>query len=154
MNLYEIDLEILSCVDAETGEILDFERLESLTMERDRKIENVALWVKNLMSDAGAIKAEKDALAEREAKCRAKAESLKRYLADALQGQKFSTAKCAVSFRKASAVQVDDVDRIPAELLRVTTTIEPNKTAIKAAIKEGCDVSGCQLIETMSVQIK
>lgn len=153
-NLYEIDKGILECLDMETGEIIDPERLESLQMERDQKIEGVALWVKNLLSDAEAIKAEKDALADREAKCRKKADSLKAWLEKALEGQKFSTAKCAVSFRKSETVEVSDIALIPAELLRVKTTVEANKTAIKALLKEGRDVVGCCLIENQNIQIK
>ena len=42
MNLYEIENEILNCVDMETGEIVDIKKLESLQMERDQKIENIA----------------------------------------------------------------------------------------------------------------
>ena len=65
-TLYEIDNAIMECIDFETGEIVDFERLEELQMERERKLENVALWIKNLKSDADAIKAEKQVLDERE----------------------------------------------------------------------------------------
>ena len=154
MNLYEIDQGILACIDLETGEVIDPERLENLQMERSQKIENVCLWVKNLLSDAEAIKAEKEALAEREAQCRKKAEDLKKWLGKALEGQKFSTARCAVSFRRSETVEIADVALIPQELLRVKTTVEPNKTAIKALLKDGQAVIGCCLVENQNVQIK
>ena len=153
-NLYEIDQGILSCIDLETGEVIDPDRLENLQMERSQKIENVACWVKNLLSDAESIKAEKDALADREAKCRKKADDLKKWLAFALEGQKFSTARCAVSFRRSETVEVADVTLLPVELQRVTTKIEPNKTAIKALLKDGLSVVGCSLVENQNVQIK
>jgi hypothetical protein len=153
-NLYEIDQGILDCIDFETGEVIDPERLESLQMERNQKIENVACWIKNLLSDAEAIKAEKNALADREAKCRKKAEDLKQWLAFALEGQKFNSARCAVSFRRSETVEVADVALLPGELLRVKTEVEPNRTAIKALLKEGRDVVGCRLIENQNVQIK
>ena len=35
MNLYEINNEILNCVDEETGEIVDFERLQELQIEKN-----------------------------------------------------------------------------------------------------------------------
>ena len=35
MSLYEIENAILDCVDMETGEIVDCEKLEDLQMERD-----------------------------------------------------------------------------------------------------------------------
>lgn len=153
-SLYQIDQEIMACVDLETGEVIDPERLESLQMERSQKIENVACWIKNLESDAEAIKAEKEALAKRQVAALAKAEQLKEWLARALEGQKFSTAKCAVSFRRSETVEVSDVALIPADLLRVKTTVEPNKTAIKALLKEGREVVGCYLVEKQNVQLQ
>ena len=153
-NLYLIDQAITECLDAETGEIIDPERLDALFMERSLKIENVALWVKNLLSDAEAIKAEKDALADREAKCRKKAEDLKLWLAKALGGEKFSTARCAVSFRKSTRLEVTDPDSIPAELMVETITTKPDAAAIKALLKEGNLVGGCRLVENLNTQIK
>lgn len=153
-SLYEIDMEIMSCIDPETGEVIDYERLDALNMERGRKIEGVACWIKNLLSDAEAIKAEKQVLEDREAKCRKKADDLKNWLTAVLGGEKFSTAKCAVSFRKSETVEVEDVSLIPADLLRVKTTVEPNKTAIKALLKDGQGVIGCRLVENQNVQIK
>ena len=60
MKLYEIDNAIMDCVDMETGEIIDVERLSALQMERDQKIEGIGCWIKNLLSDAKALKEEKD----------------------------------------------------------------------------------------------
>ena len=65
MTIYEIDQAIMNCVDAETGEIIDTERLDKLQMERDAKLENVACWIKDLKAEAEALKAEKQALADR-----------------------------------------------------------------------------------------
>lgn len=64
-TLYEIDAAISGCIDAESGEIIDTERLDNLLIERSKKLEGVALWIKNLESDAAAIKAEKNALDRR-----------------------------------------------------------------------------------------
>ena len=59
MNLYEINEALYGCVDEETGEIIDAEKLEALSLAFDEKVENIALWIKNLLADAAAIKAEK-----------------------------------------------------------------------------------------------
>ena len=154
MTLYEIDKAILEAIDMDTGEILDPEKLDALQMERTAKLENIALYIKNLLADADAIKAEKDALAARESAKRKKAENLKGYLAYSLGGEKFDTAKCAVSFIKSEKVEVEDLTLIPAELLRVKNSYEPDKNAIKAAIKAGQEVNGCRLVEKFSAQIK
>ena len=52
MNIYEIDRAITDLFDAETGEIIDFDALAALQMERDQKIENVALWLQKPSRDA------------------------------------------------------------------------------------------------------
>ena len=158
MKLYEIENAILDCIDLETGEVIDTERLDALQMERDAKIENVALWIKDLKAEAEAIKAEKMALAERQRVAENKAESLKNWLAYALDGQKFSTAKCAVSFRKTEKVEISDVGMIRLmkehdELLTYKDP-EPNKTAIKQALKDGLTVQGVQLVQNISTIIK
>ena len=153
-NLYDIDRAIMACVDAETGEIIDAEALDALMLQREDKLEGVALWIKNLLADAQAYKAEKEAFAARQKAAEAKAESLKRYLASILQGEKFSTAKCAISFRRSVSVEVEDIKLVPVELLRVKTEIEPDKTAIKAAIASGREITGCRLVENLNTQIK
>ena len=108
MKLYEIDNAILDCIDTETGEVIDIDKLNELQLERDTKIENVACWIKDLKAEAEAIKAEKLALAERQKAAENKAESLKKWLAYALDGEKFSTARCSVSFRKTESVEVTE----------------------------------------------
>ena len=153
-SLYEIDQAIMDCIDYETGEILDAERLDALQMERNSKIENVACWIKNLTADALAYKAEKEAFAEREKKALKKAEELKAWIAGALDGQKFSTWRCAVSFRKSEAVEIEDETLLPPELKTEKITYTPNKTAIKEAIKAGQEIPGAQLVERMNPTIK
>lgn len=62
MTLYEIEAQILECaseVDEETGEILDIEKLEALEIEKEKKQENIALWIKNLRAEKEAVKSEK-----------------------------------------------------------------------------------------------
>lgn len=163
-TLYEIDQSILDCVDPETGEILDFERLNELQIERNEKIEKVALWYKNLVSDAAALKAEKTALAERETAAKNKAESLKKWLTNALNGSKLSTPKVAISFRKSESIEIDD----EAEFVRMAQITGyddlltykepvPNKTAIKQAIKNGNSIPTlglAHLVEKQNIQIK
>lgn len=153
-TLYEIDMEIMSCIDPETGEIIDYERLDALSLERDRKIEGVALWIKNLQSDVLAFKAEKEAFDKREKAAAAKADQLKKWLAAVLGGERFSTAKCAVSFRRSEQVEIYDENAIPKELMVETVVARPDKLSIKKRLKDGEDIIGCRLIESLNTQIK
>ena len=158
MTIYEIDQAIMECVDLETGEIIDTDKLNELELERESKIEGVACWIKDLKAEAEALKNEKQALAERQRVAENKAESLKKWLAYALQGEKFKTPKCAISFRKSEAVEVTDegLNNLMKEHDELLTykAPEPNKTAIKQAIKDGLNVAGVQLVQNTSVIIK
>lgn len=153
MKLYEIDQAIMDLVDNETGDIIDIEMFDSLQMERDEKIESIALYIKDLKAEAEALKAEKLAFAERQKVAENKAESLKNYLAYALKGQAFKSTKAVVSFRKTQQVDIPDIYKLDENFLKYA---EPtaDKTAIKEAIKAGQTVKGATLIENTSVIIK
>ena len=159
MTIYEIDNAILECIDMETGEIIDIDKLNELELERESKIEGVACWIKELKAEAEAIKAEKKVLANRQKVAENKAESLKKWLGYVLDGKKFSTAKCAVSFRTTESVEVtteglENLMRDGKDDLLTYKTPEPNNTAIKQAIKDGLSVAGVQLVQNISTIIK
>lgn len=153
MTLYEIDAAILDCIDAETGEVVDADKLNALQMEREEKVEAVALWIKDLTAEAAALKAEKQAFSERQAAAEKKAESLRKWLSDALAGQKFKTTRVAVSFRKTESVDVPDVWALGDEYLKFADPT-PDKQKIKAALKAGETVTGAALVEGQSMTIK
>lgn len=156
MNLYDIEQEILDCmeeVDEETGELLNWERLDALVIERDRKIEGLACWIKNLKAKGEALKNEMDSLAKRRKAAENKAQQMKEYLSHVLAGQKFETSKVLISWRKSSSVEVPDIQELDEEYL---TYKEPdiNRTAIKQAIKSGVSVKGAYIAEKQNIQIK
>lgn len=153
MRLYEIDEAILSCIDTETGEILDADKLNALQIEREEKLENVALWIKDLTAEAAALKAEKQAFADRQKAAENKAESLKKWLTEALAGEKFKTTRVAVSFRKTKSVQVEDIWKLDDSFVKYA---EPtaDKAAIKKAIEAGQEVAGATLVENVSISVK
>lgn len=153
-SLYEIDQEILGCIDPETGEIADFEAFDALQMERNKKIENIALWIKNLKAEAEGYKTEKQAFADRQKACENKAESLKNYLEYVLSGTPFKTTLVAVSFRKTTKVEVDDIQAVPVEYLRYKEP-EVDKEAVKKALKDSTEeISGVHLVNGLSMSIK
>ena len=158
MNLYEINEAIErafeACIDPETGEIVgDTEALDDLVLARDEKVENIALWIKNLKAEAEAIRNEEKALADRRRAAENKAERLKSYLAYNLDGEKFKTPKVSISWRKSESVVVPDVFQLPDEYVKYKDP-EPNKQLIKEAIKKGFDVEGASLVENTNLIIK
>lgn len=154
MNLYEINSQILDCIDPETGEVMDIDRLEELNMAKAEKVDNVACWVKNLEADVLAFEAQEKAFADRKAAAKRKIDSLKRYLTDALGGQNFSSERCAVNFRRSKAVSVLDEAAVPVEYMTEQITRTPNKTAIANLLKTGKAVPGCELVERVNPSVK
>ena len=160
MTIFEIDKEIQNLVDPETGELKDYEAFEALQMERDQKLDNVGAWVKDLTAQAKAIREEEQALAERRRVLENKAERLKKYLDLALQGSSFSSARCAISYRKSTSVDITDEAKLIRwakrnklkDLFQVKTTI--NKTEAGKLLKTGAGIPGAALVEKNNIQIK
>lgn len=161
MSLYLIDQQILSLIDPETGEIMDWEAFDQLQMEREHKIENVALWYKNLTAEAAAIRQEELALAKRRQSLEQMAETRKKWLTEALCGQKFDTSKVSMTFRASTACEVSD----PAALLRYLEDHskescikykEPEivKSEVTKLLKAGEELPGAALAVRQNIQIK
>lgn len=153
MNLYEIDAAILDCVDVETGEVFDADKFDELNLAREVKIENICLWIKNLKAEAEALKAEKDAFAQRQKAAENKMESLKRYISGYLDGTAYESEKVKVSFRKSESLEISEGAVIPDEYLRFNEP-EVNKADLKKAIKAGLTIGGVRLVENNNIQIK
>lgn len=158
MTLYDINKELEnafeSLVDPETGEILDDACvLDALTLERSEKIENIALMIKNLRADAEAINAEAKKLKARAKACENRSEWLKNYLVENLQGEEFKSPRVAISWRRSESVKVNDLWKLPEQYIRIADP-EPDKKALKKALKDGEAIEGAELVQSMNLQIK
>lgn len=168
MTLYEIDAAIMTAIahgiDPETGEITNLDELMGLQMDRDRKIENIACLVKNLKADVKAMKEEAQTLTDRRRVVENKVARLEAVLDEALDGQKFSTPRCVVSFRNSKAVEVDDEDALinwaclngqEDNFVRYKSP-EINKANLLRYLKEGCTLNppGVRLVERRSLGVK
>ena len=160
--LYEIDQAILDCVDLETGEIIDPEKLTALQMEREAKLEGVALWIKDLNAEATAVKEEADKLTARKKALDNKITSLKAWLLWALDGEKLKTPRCNVYQTHSQKVVIDDekalIDMFMSspsgeKFLRMKDP-EIDKNALKDSMKQGYEYEFAHLETTESVVIK
>jgi len=158
MTLFEIDAELKAvmenAIDSETGELLNPELIEELSLARDEKIKGIALAYKNSLSDYEQLKAQKEAFEAREKQAKRKAESLKGYLAYALNGETFVAPEVAVSYRKSKAVHIEDDVILPEEYQIITTTTKPDKTKLKKALESGLELAGVTIVENRNIQIK
>lgn len=161
MNLYELDEVIRSCVvydenhvvNTEDGEILDLKQYEALKVARDKKIENLCLYIKNEAALAEMIKAEKQKLDARQKAHEREALRCKEFLAEFLNGERFESALVKVSYRNSKSVVIDNLDIIPDEYLKYSDP-EPRKAEISKAIQLGVDVPGASLQTKKNMIIK
>lgn len=163
MTLYEIDSAIMTCVDQETGEILDPEALTALHMEREKKLENVALWVKDLKAEADAIANEVKVLTARKKAAENKADRLRAWLAEALEGEAFKTGKVKVNYTHSTRLNVIDEQSVvnyiqthyqePEQFLKFQLP-EIRKDAVKAEIKNGAQIPGACIESSENIVIK
>lgn len=157
MTIWEIDQAICELIDPETGELLDFDKFAELSIERDTKIENMACWIVNLTAEAKAIREQEVILADRRKALENKAKKLKEYLDNILGGEKFKTAKVAVSYRKTSSVEVDEgfvdwaINNAP-DLLSFKDP-EPSKAAIKEYLTNAeCEFARITVGQSMTIK--
>ena len=163
-NLYEINHQIQqlfdNCIDPETGEMLDVlvgEKINEIQMEEQDKIENIALFIKELESDVEAIRTEESSLKQRRISKEKKSDWLNKYLSDYLiltERPKFETSKCALSFRKSESVDIYDERAIDHKFITEETVFKIDKTAIKKAIKNGEEIMGASVVVKQNLQIK
>lgn len=165
MTLYEIDKRIEDAmkraIDPETGEIINDEamaELEQLDMERPIKIENIAMYIKNLEADADVEDAKAKPFEDEAKKFKAiakrsrnEANSLRHYLKQHLHGEAFEGKYIKISFRKSEGVVVNDLTKIPPYYLNTS----PDIASIRAALKlDPESVPGAVLEERQNIQIK
>lgn len=161
-TLFEINAELAEILalmqeeSEETGEIPEslYARYTDLTLAKEEKTENLALYLLQLASDRDSIKAEEERLAQRRKRLERQAERLKGLLDYELAGKTFKTPLVSCRYRKSQRVDVLDLASIPERYCRIETVKTPDKKAIKEAIKKGEEVQGVALIDAQNLSIQ
>ena len=160
LNLYginsKIELVLDNAVDQETGEIIDeqlMEQLGALELEKNEIIENVLLEIKNQNAYAKALKEEKQEIDKKKARAEQRAETLKKYVSQALNGEKFKTPKVSVSYRNTKSTEyTGDIENLPSSCVKVEKSIY--KTELKKLLESGADIPGATIVTNTSMIIK
>ena len=153
MKLYEINQEILSCIDLETGEIIAPEKLEALQMDKHEKLRNIGFVYLNAMADAKAYEEQEKKFTARKKAAKATADWAKATLARELNGEKMKEAEFTVSYRKSEAVEIADLNAVPDEFLAPQPpTVD--KVGLKKAVKGGAVIDGVTIVEKKNIQIR
>jgi hypothetical protein len=145
--------------DLEMDEQTVADTLESLAGDVEVKAQAVGHMVRSIEADAAAIKQWAQDAHERAKTAQARADRLREYLSANLQAcgiQKVEGPGIALSFRKSTAVCIDEPGLVPESFMRQPEPPPPapDKRLIADALKAGFDVPGAHLETKQSLQIK
>ena len=166
-TLYDITAELQTLLDGGfTADFVDEDglideagieaRIDELQLSFDEKVDGIASYIKSQRKLAEDIREEAKALIERAKAKEARIDRLQEYTLNCMRlvgKTRFESARNVVTLRKSMTVQVDETI-IPKEYLRETVKVEPDKKAIKEALKDGKEIVGAFLVEKENVQIK
>jgi len=132
--------------------------LESLQGDLQDKAVNVAMAIRNMESDAAAIKEAETQMAQRRKALEARAERVKQYLLDNMTAAGITKIECPY-FRltvrnNPPSVDVYELGIVPAQYMAPPPPPSIDKHAIGEALKAGVDVPGCQLHRGKRLEIK
>lgn len=158
MTIYDIDSAIAALVDPETGELGDYEAFQRLQLAREAKIENLALLYKETRATAETIKAEADRLLQRRRVLEHNMRRMQEYLALVLDGEKFSSPRCTVSYRWSEGTETDPEfvdwarEHRPELLMEQQPKIDTQQ--LKRELKDGLVCDHARLVERQNVQVR
>jgi len=155
MTLYEISNEISQILDNEELSDEQFEHLSNLEMAKQDKIINIAKVLLSLDSDLAIIDTEIKRLQERKKAIDNKRERLKNYCLSNMDDEdKIKNPIINISVRKTEIVAINDLESIPDKFVEIKTVRQPDKLAIKNAIKSGQSVSGAEIQVNRHLSLK
>lgn len=153
MNIFNEEDLMSMCIDADTGEF-DEAMFEGLKIERDKKIENIALWVLEDEAMAKSIKEQENKLKERREILEQRIEKRKEFLRYIAEGKKLKTDRVTVSYRASKAVKIVNEEIIPIKYKTVKTAVSVSKDDIKKDLQAGKTVEGAELETRISTIVK
>lgn len=159
MNLFELndkfrELEKMEDVDSD---ILK-DTLDSLEIDRNEKLDNIATWIEKNKSQIDWIKNKIADLRKMQKALTNKNDSLMQYLTDAIDDigvKSIQTQNHVLKPRNyAPRVEILDETKIPARFVELETKTKIDKTEIRKAIQNGETVDGAEMTANRKTVIK
>jgi len=156
----QLDELMDQAIDQETGELLpEFEaEFDKLSELKETKQLSVGLYIKNLSSFIGAVKAEEKSLNERRKIAENHLNRLKQYLSNSLDGETIKTPQLAITYRRSQKLEetadfdIELIEKNFPHLVRIKKELD--KTKAKTEVKNGIGIMGLVLNEYQNIQVK
>ena len=178
-NLFEIQESMMNLleynVNDETGEIVETEEefnelYDAIQLDLQTKLDNTNCLQKMIDGEIDVIDKEiKRLTAEKKARER-KCEWLKNRVdcfvknqftdengnlnTEGLNKYKLDLPHSKISYRKSDSVEVTDINKLSEEYIKTKIEKNPDKVAIKNAIKDGKEITGAKIVTNYNIQIK
>ena len=168
MKLYEIraELEALiqlddeTLVNEDTGEIYDQEAFDALKLSLEEKVDNICYAIKNNEAEKEVLQAKIDVfnkeinkLVEKQLQLEKRNEWLRGYIFRNVEHKNIKKDEYQIKFTKSEKVEIPDADLVEAEYIRTKVTNEPDKVAIKKALKEGKELTFAKLVKSEGIKV-
>ena len=130
--------------------------LDELAGQEADKVDAIGQFFRLEAARAEALKTEANRLASRARTAQNRMAWLKeKYLHHMKQAgvNKLKGAVYSMSIRTTDVVSIINQDALPEQFIRVKTTVDPDKVALKAALKEGQEIPGAALSQSFSLQV-
>jgi ERCC4-type nuclease len=156
MKLYELS-EVYNTMQSLELEDEQFQlMLDSFDVSLNETVEDMAKFIQSLEADADAYDKQIKLFSDKKKAVNKKIDSVKEYLKFSLISmgkEKVKGELFTVSFRKSSAVIIDDESIIPDKFKSFETICKVDKNEIKKAFADG-NVTGAHIQENLNLQIK
>ncbi len=147
-------------INPETGEIINNDEtlkqlFEEMELNLALKLENSQRYIIDTLSQSDTLKEEARRLNDRAKVLANKANRVKELMKDALVAtgeKKLKTDLFNFSIRTSKSVQVDDLEELSREYVKMTRSAD--KTLIKKALADGIEIPGCSMVENQSLNAR
>lgn len=178
-SLFEIQDAMMTlleyAVDPDTGEIIETEEefnelYNSIQLDLQTKLDNTNCLQKMIDGELEVIDKEiKRLTAEKSARVRKKEwlknrvdAFVKRQFTDengnvdeeSVHKYKLNLPHSKISYRKSDSVEITNLETLPEEYIKTKIEKNPDKVAIKNAIKDGKEIKGAKIVTNYNIQIK
>lgn len=163
MTLYEMTQQTKELYEILQNEEIEQEEKEQILSDMlesfgaDEKVEAYCQVIRQLEAENNGFDAEIERLNKALSRNKKGVDRLKSALVmfvESTGDKKVKGGTFEVSLRRSEKVIIDDIDAVPEEFKRTKTTVEADKKLIKESVKNGTEVVGAHIEESVSAQIK
>lgn len=160
MTLFELNKAIEEVIERgysvneETGELIAcFDDLDQLKENKEEKIKNCAMYIREQEIFSDDIDKQIDILKKRKETAKKKADYLKQYLMENTDHQKYEFPEISITYRTSTSTEVNE-ELLPKKYLHKVVTYKADKNELKQLLKDGATIKGAQLVIKTNLIIK